>query len=87
MQTYFARRELDSQFDLVLILERFDESLVVLQDLICWPTEDLVYLKQNERTSKGGFSQSLLFAISKFKSFCINESYFDAFWRCQNLNK
>ena len=45
-------RELDAQFDLVMILERFDESLVLLQDLMCWPTEDIVYLKQNERTAK-----------------------------------
>ena len=35
-----------------MILERFDESLVLLQDLMCWPTEDIVYLKQNERTAK-----------------------------------
>ena len=48
----FANRELDAQFDLVLILERFDESLVLLQDLMCWPTEDIVYLKQNERIAK-----------------------------------
>ena len=46
-------RELDAQFDLVLILERFDESLVLLQDLMCWPTEDIVYLKQNERIATG----------------------------------
>ena len=44
---------MDAQFDLVLILERFDESLVLLQDLMCWPTEDIVYLKQNERIAKG----------------------------------
>ena len=49
----FCCRELDAQFDLVLILERFDESLVLLQDLMCWPTEDIVYLKQNERIAKG----------------------------------
>ena len=50
---------MDAQFDLVLILERFDESLVLLQDLMCWPTEDIVYLKQNERIAKGVTSQNI----------------------------
>ena len=49
-------RELDAQFDLVMILERFEESLILLQELMCWPTEDLVYLKHNERVSQGGFT-------------------------------
>ena len=52
-------RELDRQFDLVLILEYFDESLILLQNLMCWSTEDLVYLKQNERISKGRFNSVL----------------------------
>ena len=43
-------QELDKQFDLVLIAEHFDESLVLLDDILCWPQKDLTYLKQNERT-------------------------------------
>ena len=34
----------ENEFDLVLIAERFDESLVLLQDLLCWDTEDVTYL-------------------------------------------
>ena len=41
--------ELNQEFDLVLIAEKFDESLVLLQDLLCWGTKDLTYLKLNER--------------------------------------
>ena len=52
---FILNRELDRQFDLVLILEHFDESLILLQNLMCWSTEDLVYLKQNERISKESF--------------------------------
>ena len=35
----------ESEFDLVLLVERFDESLVVMKDLLCWDIEDIMYLK------------------------------------------
>ncbi len=35
-------RQLDDQFQLVMIMEHFDESLVMLQDLLCWSPSDLV---------------------------------------------
>ena len=31
------------------IEERFEESLVLLADLMCWPIDKVIYLKQNER--------------------------------------
>ena len=42
-------QELDQQLDLVLILEYFDESLVLMKRLLCWDLEDLVYIKQKVR--------------------------------------
>ena len=42
---------LDSEFDLVLIAEYFDESLVLLADILCWDLSDVRYLKQNARVS------------------------------------
>jgi hypothetical protein len=42
-------RELDKEFDLVVIAEHFDESLILLQNLLCWPVKDVTYLKLNER--------------------------------------
>jgi len=42
----------ETEFDLVLIADRFDESLILLQDLLCWDTEDVTYLMQNERDAK-----------------------------------
>lgn len=44
--------ETDEEFDLVMIVEKFDESLILLQDLLCWDLEDLTYLKQNERIAE-----------------------------------
>ena len=38
-------------FDLVLIMEYFDESLVVMMQEFCWSFEDILYVKQNARKS------------------------------------
>ena len=46
-------KKLKSELDLVLIAEFFDESLVLLKDLLCWPLEDLVYFKLNVRKRQG----------------------------------
>ncbi len=45
-------RLVEEQFDLVMIMERFDESLVLLADLFCWPLEEVRYIKQNERLAE-----------------------------------
>lgn len=44
-------RELDSVFDLVMITEYFDESLLLLRKLLCWRMEDVVYLKHGVRSA------------------------------------
>ncbi|XP_045923592.1 galactosylceramide sulfotransferase-like [Micropterus dolomieu] len=38
---------LSKQFDLVLIAEYFDESLILLKETLCWTTEDILYFKLN----------------------------------------
>lgn len=42
-------REIDQRFHLVMLLEYFDESLVLLKDLLCWELEDILYFKLNAR--------------------------------------
>jgi len=42
----------DDDFDLVMIAERFEESLVLLSELLCWPLEDMVYLRANQVAHK-----------------------------------
>ena len=37
------------QFIFVIVVEYFNESLVLLRRLMCWPMEDILYLKQNVR--------------------------------------
>jgi hypothetical protein len=40
---------LDRDFHLMMIRERFDESLVLLAHLLCLPLTSMVALKQNQR--------------------------------------
>ncbi|XP_069776045.1 galactose-3-O-sulfotransferase 2-like isoform X2 [Narcine bancroftii] len=42
-------RELDAAFDLVLLSEYFDHSLVLLKKALCWSLEDMVYFQLNAR--------------------------------------
>ena len=44
--------ELDTEFDLVMITEYFDESLLLLRKLLCWRMDDIVYLMQGVRSAK-----------------------------------
>lgn len=44
--------ELDSEFDLVFILERFEEGLVIFADQLCWPLEDVQSVRLNSRTEE-----------------------------------
>lgn len=41
--------EVEARFHLVLLQEYFDESLVLLKELLCWPLEDVLYFKLNAR--------------------------------------
>ena len=44
--------EIESTFELVLLTEQFDESMVLLKDLLCWDYRDMSSLKLNaQKTS------------------------------------
>ena len=43
---------LSGEFDLVLLMEYFDESLLLLRKLMCWSFEDILYLQQNVQQTK-----------------------------------
>ena len=45
-------RVLKQEFDLVMLMEYFDESLVLLKRRFCWKMEDILYFKLNERLDK-----------------------------------
>ena len=43
---------LDKEFDLVMIMDYFDESLVLMKRVLCWEIDDILYVKLNERQDK-----------------------------------
>lgn len=43
---------LENKFGLVLILEHFDESLILLKRLLCWSIEDVTYFRMLQRQTK-----------------------------------
>lgn len=47
-----AAVRLDDQFDLVMIAERMEESLVLLRHLLCWTVDDVVTFRQNVRQER-----------------------------------
>ncbi|XP_030073037.1 galactose-3-O-sulfotransferase 2 [Microcaecilia unicolor] len=44
--------DIEEKFQLVLITEYFDESMVLLKNILCWNLEDVVYFKLNFRTQE-----------------------------------
>ena len=55
-QNYTAVTEyinfLNKEFDLVMIMDYFDESLILLKRLMCWEIDDILHVKVNERLDK-----------------------------------
>ena len=43
---------LNKEFDLVMIMDYFDESLILLKRLLCWEIDDIFHVKVNERLDK-----------------------------------
>ena len=52
-------KQLEAEFDLVLMADHWEESMVLLQDLLCWDFTDLVSLKLNGRRKTNSSSAQL----------------------------
>ena len=44
--------KMDRDFELILIMEYFDESLILLKKAFCWTFKDILYVKFNQRSHK-----------------------------------
>ncbi|XP_029987626.1 galactosylceramide sulfotransferase-like [Sphaeramia orbicularis] len=42
-------RAIDERFHLVMLMEHFEESLILLKDALCWNMDDLLFFKLNSR--------------------------------------
>ncbi|XP_068246872.1 galactosylceramide sulfotransferase-like isoform X2 [Palaemon carinicauda] len=65
-----AIEELDNLFDLVMISEYMDESLILLRHLLCWSLHDLVYFTKNARRRevKHNLNPATLYALRELNS-------------------
>ena len=52
------------KFDLVMVAEHFDESMVLMANLLCWPLEYVASFKNNALSSKQKVVYSILLLIS-----------------------
>ncbi|XP_018605085.1 galactosylceramide sulfotransferase-like [Scleropages formosus] len=50
-----AIQAMDKRFQLVMIAEHFEESLILLKDILCWQMEDLLFLRLNMRRGSSVF--------------------------------
>ena len=46
---------MDKRFDLVMITDRFEESIILMRDLLCMSEEDVIYLGMGPRFLTGWF--------------------------------
>jgi len=51
-------KEIEEKFSLVLIAERFQESMILMKDLLCWEYRDVVNLKLNARDENTNLSSA-----------------------------
>ena len=51
--------KMEREFDLVLITEYFDESLILLKRLLCWEFQDIVYIKLRSNKKKINFGKEV----------------------------
>ncbi|KAM9329131.1 galactosylceramide sulfotransferase [Gastrophryne carolinensis] len=77
--------ELDGQFNLVMLLEYFDESLLLLRELMCWDMDDILYFKLNARKDSGGsrLSPDMYQRAEKWNALdsLIYQHFNDTFWK------
>lgn len=66
-------KKLDNYFNLVMISERMDESLILLRHMLCWPIHNVIVFKHNVRYRSDIDNSSTIefdeFVKSKFRLF------------------
>ena len=78
--------KLSNEFDLMLIAEYFDESLLLLRKLMCWNFTDILYIKQNARSARSSHSheltETLMNKIRQWNSadFALYQHFNKTFW-------
>lgn len=76
---------LEKEFDLVMIMEYFDESMVLMKRLLCWSFTDILHIKTNERIEeeRAKFSGNLRENIKRWNraDMLLYDHFNKTFWR------
>lgn len=59
--------QIESDFDFIIILERLDESLLLMKRKFCWKLKDIIYEKQQATASQKKRRPSSVTVIQKFR--------------------
>ena len=80
-----ALNTIDKDFDLVLMMEHFDESMVLLKRRLCWSIDDVVFFKTNERLNKNKriLTSEQEESIKKWNNadIALYDYFIDRFWK------
>lgn len=78
-----ALSNIDKEFDLVLITEYFDESLILLKKLLCWRFEDILYVKKRQQPNPLTVDETTRREIRKYNSgdVTLYHYFLAVFWR------
>ncbi|XP_052812161.1 galactosylceramide sulfotransferase-like [Mya arenaria] len=86
-KVYAKLTELDGIFKLVLLVEYFEESLILMKRYFNWKLEDILYISNNVYSKKGWSVQDLTpDDITKFRQrnkldYYVYEHFYERFWR------
>ena len=65
---YSVALKIMKKFDLVMIAEHFDESMILMADLLCWPLKYVASFKNNVLPS----NKKVLEIVKGIRSFALN---------------
>ena len=64
-------QKLDDQMTLVLLREYIDESLVLLQRVLCWQLSDMVYIRRQFKDKENDMSSKMKVCIVVFPLYSV----------------
>ncbi|KAK6194600.1 hypothetical protein SNE40_000206 [Patella caerulea] len=70
---------MDNEFDMIMVTEYFDESLILLKRKLCWTFQDILYITRNINFQKKGYAVSPMDSqniITRFKEDAIFYEHF-----------
>ena len=62
-------KELEKTFDLIMISDKMEESLILLKHLMCWKTEDIVSFSLNKKIYKTNIPSKFVREIKRLNKF------------------